>query len=145
MTIQETYEFLWQVRRLENTIHRTEIRKVELESCLLPSAIRYDKDPVQTSPEDITGKIVSEISALEDQIHKLKQLKARKVKEIGEAIEGMPNGSEKADVEKTVLTAFFVGRLSMVRVAEIVHYSPPHIYRVRREAVQHLREYLEKR
>ena len=142
MTIQETYEFLWQVRRLENAIHRAEIRKAELESCLLPSAIRYDKDPVQISYEDAVSRIVSEISALEDRIRRMKQEKAGKVTEIGEAIEAMPSGNERADVEKTVLTAFFVGRLSMGSIAEILHYTVQHAYRIRKSAVQHLGESL---
>lgn len=52
MTITETYNYLLRVREQEWTIWRLTLQHDELQSCLLPAAIRYDKDVVQTSPED---------------------------------------------------------------------------------------------
>lgn len=44
MTLDETYDFLMQIRRKEIIIRRKETQRDELRACLLPGAIRYDRD-----------------------------------------------------------------------------------------------------
>lgn len=53
MTLDETYDFLMQIRRKEIIIRRKETQRDELRACLLPGAIRYDRDRVQSTPTDI--------------------------------------------------------------------------------------------
>ena len=50
--LRETYDFLLSPRRIADEIWRKDIRRKELRACLLPAAITYDKDRVQTTPED---------------------------------------------------------------------------------------------
>ena len=52
MTLDETYDFLMQIRRKEIIIRRKETQRDELRACLLPGAIRYDRDRVQSTPTD---------------------------------------------------------------------------------------------
>ena len=61
---KQAYEFLNSARVLHWQWLRLKAKHDELQSCLLPAAIRYDKDKVQTSPEDAMSKIMAEIDAL---------------------------------------------------------------------------------
>lgn len=133
MTLTETYEMLNRIRVLERRIRRLMIWRDELQASLLPGAVRYDTDPVQVSPEDHIGDIAARVADLDVEIKQLQRQKARLVYTIGDAIEGLDN-----EVEKTVLSAFYVGRMPMTDVAEIVHYGLSRTYDIRRAAVEHL-------
>ena len=63
MTLDETYDFLMQIRRKGIIIRRKETQRDELRACLLPGAIRYDRDRVQSTPTD---KMADAIEKLED-------------------------------------------------------------------------------
>lgn len=126
-----------QVRRTENAIKRKQLRREELKSCLLPGAIRYDLDKVQTSPKDKLTEIIAKVDELDRQIEELMQEKAMLIIKIGEAIEQLPD-----DNEKTVLTEFYIGRVSMEKVAALINYSPRRAYYFRKQGVIHLGEVL---
>lgn len=65
MTTKEIKDYFRQIRREQfEIIHLTEMIKSE-EQSLLPSAIRYDREKVQTSPEDVLSKSVAKITELE--------------------------------------------------------------------------------
>lgn len=135
MTYRETIEFLNKIRLLDRRIRRMEIWHDEMESCLLPGGIRYDKDPVQTSPEDKMSEIAGRVVDLERDIRNLQLEKSRVTYEVGMAIEQLDD-----EDEKTVLSAFYIGRMPMVDVAEIIHYSLSRSYDIRRNAIGHLAE-----
>lgn len=137
MELQATYDYLMQVRKTENAIKRKQLRREELKSCLLPGAIRYDLDKVQTSPKDKIPEIMAKVDELDRQIEELMQEKAMQVIEIGEAIERLED-----DNEKTVLTAFYIGRAPMNDVAAAINYSPRRTYYFRKQGVIHLGEVL---
>lgn len=137
MTIKETYNFLTSVRRTEAEIVKLTIRHDELQTCLLPGAIRYDGDRVQTSPDDKMGKIAAEVVDLEAEIRDAKIRKAEQVRQVEEAISTLED-----EDEQMVLLAFYGGRIPMSRVADMIHYTPRTAYRIRRRAVQHLAENL---
>lgn len=137
MELVETFDYLMQVRKKDNAIRRMTMKCEELRSCLLPGAIRYDKDRVQSSPEDKVSEILCKVADLEAQIEQFQQEKAMLIIEIGDAIELLED-----DNEKTVLTEFYIGRVPMSRVANDVSYSIQHAYRLRKRGVQHLGEVL---
>ena len=70
---KEAYNFLNSARVLHWQWLRLKAKHDELESCLLPAAIRYDKDKVMTSPEDQMSKIVAEVNELEKEVNELKK------------------------------------------------------------------------
>ena len=135
MTIKETYNFLTSVRRLEINIQKMIIRHDELQTCLLPGAIRYDGDRVQTSPDDKMSKIAAEVVDLEAEIRATKIQKAEQIRKIEAAISTLED-----EDEQMVLLAFYGRRIPMARVAELIHQSPRSAYYIRRRGVKHLAE-----
>ena len=133
MTITDTYNYLSRIRQQEWTIWRLTLQHDELQSCLLPSGIRYDKDVVQTSPEDKLSTIAGAVIELKGRIQQLKHQKARLIMEVTAAIDQLPD-----DKESAVLTAYYVKRMTMEGVAEAIGNSTQHAYRIRKRAVSHL-------
>ena len=138
MELQETQNYLMQIRKLENRIKRKELRCEELRTCLDAKAIRYDIDRVQTSATDKVSRILSTVKDLEDEISRLRTEKAALVIEISDAIELLEN-----DGEALVLMAFYVRQLSMTAVASDIGYSVQHAYRLRRQGLIHLKDVIE--
>ena len=127
---QDTYDFLLGPRRIADAIWRKDLRRQELRSCLLPSGISYDKDPVQTSPEDSMARIMAEVDELDQQIDTLRRSMAMEILRISRVIDQMDDPREA-----TVLDAYYLGRRSMQEIAEHLHYSERHVYRLRSEGV----------
>lgn len=138
MELQETYNYLMQIRKKEYAIKRKELRCEELRSCLGARAIRYDVDRVQSTPTDKVSEIITKVVDLEAQIEQLKEEKALLIIEIGDAIEQLED-----DNEKTVLAEFYIGRVPMAQVAEIINYSIRRTYYFRKQGVIHLGEVLD--
>ena len=68
MELNETYDFLMQIRRKEIIIRRKEMQRDELRACLLPGAVRYDKDRVQTTPQNYMEMAIADVIEIEKQI-----------------------------------------------------------------------------
>ena len=128
--IQDTYDFLLGPRRIADAIWRKDLRRRELRSCLLPSGIAYDKDPVQTSPEDSMARIMAEVDELDQQIDTLRRSMAMEILRISRVIDQMDDPREA-----TVLDAYYLGRKSMQEIADHLHYSTRHVYRLRDDGV----------
>lgn len=135
MTISETYEFLDSVRKMEAEIVKKQLQHDELQSCLLPKAITYDSDRVQTSPDDAMSKIASRVLDLEKEIRQMRARKANRIVTVSTAISKLEN-----DTEQIILMAFYVGRLPASRIAEITHYTVRGVYKVKHRAVVHMAE-----
>lgn len=133
MELQETYNYLLQIRRKELTIRRKQLLCEELRSSLGARAIQYDRDRVQTSPTDKVSEIICKVIELEDQIKRLQLEKAELIMEINAAIEQLED-----DKETMILTAYYIRRLTMEQVAEEMDYSLQHTYRLRKRGVQHI-------
>lgn len=121
---KEAYRFLNSARVLHWRWLRLKSKHDELESCLLPSAIRYDKDRVQTSPQDSFGKIMAEINVLEKEMNKVQIEKAKRLKEIDQAISELTS-----DEERTALTMRFINRKPVSEIAEAMGYAETTIYK----------------
>lgn len=133
---RQAYEFLNSVRVLHWRWLRLKAKHDELESCLLPAAIRYDRDKVQTSPEDPLAKIVAEINELEEEMIQLQIAKARRIKEITKAIHSIPS-----DEERTALTMRFINRKPVSEIAEAMGYAEPTIYKFMNQGAERIAKY----
>ena len=131
------YEYLNGVRWSSLKIMRLIAEKNELESCLLPAAIRYDKDRVQSSPEDPMGKIVSQVMEKEEEIKEAMLEKAQRIKEISETI-----GKLDRPEEKTVLTLYFIERKRIKDIADMMDYSTDGVYGIRRKACDNIVKFI---
>lgn len=116
------YEFLNSARVLHWQYLRLKAKHDELETCLLPAAIRYDKDKVQTSPDDQMSKICAEIHELELEMAKVQRKKFIQIEKIEKAVNAL------ADEERTALTMRYINRVSVSVIAEAMGYSEQRIY-----------------
>ena len=129
--------FLQQARMKDSAIKRKQLQIRELESCLLPGAIRYDVDRVQSSPSDPMSRIMAEIDDLEHQIEQLKIEKAEAVTEVSRMIDKLED-----ETEKTVLADYFIGRAPMTEVADIIGYGVRQTFRIRKRGIENMAELL---
>lgn len=137
MDLNETYDFLMQIRRKEIIIRRKETQRDELRACLLPGAVRYDRDKVQSTPTDKMSDVMARVDELDREIEQLRREKATLVIEISDAIEKLED-----DNEKTVLTEFYIARAPMTQAADAINYSVRRAYDFRERGVIHLGEVL---
>lgn len=125
------YDYMMRPRRLELRIRRICLQIEELESCLLPQGIRYDKDKVQTSPEDQLSKVAARILELEKVRDQMIRERALLILEVQDSIDTLDS-----EPERLVLEAYFLSRMSMVSIAEMMHYSLRQTFNIRTKALQ---------
>lgn len=130
---KEAYEFLNSARVMHWQYLRFKAKHDELESCLLPGAIRYDKDKVMSSPEDAVSKICSEIADLETMMAKVQIAKAKRIEAIERCISALDS-----EEERTALTLRFINRKPVSEIALAMGFSEPSIYRFMNEGSKHL-------
>lgn len=133
MTVSETYKYLESVRRIESEIRKQQLKHDALQSCLLPKAITYDKDAVQTSPEDKMSEIAAEVADIETNLQTLAVTKYRTINDVNESINKLDS-----DAEQTVLIWHYVVGRSIPYIAARIHYSERQTYRIKRRAVRNL-------
>lgn len=134
MTISETYKYLESVRRIESEIRKQRLKHDALQSCLLPKAITYDKDAVQTSPEDKMSEIAAEVADIEANLQILAVTKYRTINDLSKSIAKLDS-----EDEQIVLMGYYIARRSIPDIAgEIIHYSERQTYRIKRRAVRNL-------
>lgn len=90
MTKTEAYVFLGQVRGCDNKIRRLERTIESLRSTLLPGAIRYDKDRVDTSPQDNMTEIYAKIDEYERQLAEEVQKRTNAILKVDDAPKSNP-------------------------------------------------------
>ena len=94
-------------------------------------AIRYDKDHVQTSPQDFLSMAMDDIIKLEKQIDRDETTNEQEKGEAYAIIRQMKNVDHRL-----VLEWYYLNGLSMVDTAEKVHMSERKTYDVREEALE---------
>ena len=137
VTIQETFAFLGKVRGYDNRITRLQNTIEALRLNLLPGAIRYDKDRVQTSPQDSTTEIFAKIDEYEREVEELKKKRSDAVLSIDSALSKM-----KDCKEQRVLLEFYIGRTSIPDIATGMGITNRHCLRLRNNGVSMLAEVL---
>lgn len=120
---KEVYEFLNSARVLNLRWLRLKSKHDELESCLLPAAIRYDKDKVQTSPEDTMSKIIAEINVLEAEMAAVQIARAKRINDIDKALNSL-----ESDEIRAALSMRFINRKPVSEIAEQMGYAESTIY-----------------
>lgn len=100
-------------------------------------AIRYDKDRVQTSPEDMVCESIAEAVHLENQLFgRSKELKA--------AIEFTENilKAWQDDKYARAIEIYYLNHGSMGDIARSVHCSDRNVYRIKNEALERFSQYI---
>lgn len=130
---KQVYQFLNSARVLHWQWLRLKAKHDELESCLLPAAIRYDRDKVQTSPDDPMSKIMAELNALETKMAVIQQAKAKRIEEIYREINSL-----ESDEERTALTMRYINRSPVKEIAEAMGYAEPTIYKFMNQGAERI-------
>lgn len=133
MDIKETYTWLNRSRRCDSEIRRMRTKVEELKSCLLASGIDYSKDRVQSSPDDLMGKIFAEIDETEREMKNKALEKGILISEITDAIDSLDS-----ELEKTVLTDFFIAQKSVTKIGKELNYDRSWINKQKKEGVKNL-------
>lgn len=116
----------------------TEIRILEakiegLRQGMYPSAIRYDKDKVLTSPIDPMPEYIEEVDELERRIRALQV----EYKTALDAVEKVARTLDD-DLEKKVIMYRYVAQMSMRQIAFELKYTEDWMFKVRRQATSRL-------
>lgn len=130
---QQVYDFLNSARVMHWQLLRLKSKHDELESCLLPAGIRYDKDRVQTSPDDTISKIVAEINGLERRISELQIKRAQRIEKIYDVLRDLPQ-----DEWRTALTMRFINRKPVTEIADQMGYAEPTIYKFMNQGAEYI-------
>lgn len=127
----ELYETLNQPKWIKREIDVTKARMEKLRVMMLPGAIRYDKDSVQSTPKDPMLEFAEQLDSLD---HKLKKQQADF--EIAcQEVKDLLSGLHKQEYEM-VLTLRYIDCLSHKDIAHIMGYSVNHIYKLQSKAIK---------
>lgn len=130
MTIQEAYVFLGQVRGYDNKIKRLERTIESLRYNLLPGAIRYDKDRVDTSPQDGMSELFAKIDVYERELVEECGNRASAVIKVDEALNKMRDTKERI-----ILKEYYIGKVSLRDIADGLGITVRHCIRLRNNGV----------
>lgn len=125
MTKLEVFETMDRIRVIDEQLQVIAIKIERLESCAQGHAIRYDQIKVQSSVVDPVERIIEDLSKL---IDRQKVLRGQMVKAIDDASELIELVDDRR--QKLVLYYRYVGLLAWGEVADRVHTSERHVYRL---------------
>ncbi len=131
---KKVIDLLMAPHRKKQEILRLETVIQELYDCLLPGAIRYDSEKVQTSPKNKQEETIVKIESLEDDLQKLKEERAEMIIAVNDAIEN----HVEDPVQKAVLIYYYVNRLNPDNVARRIGYGRRWMYKIKNDAIEKL-------
>ena len=135
----EVYEFLTMPKKTQMQIRSKQMQIEDLRLQMLPGAVRYDKDIVQSSPEDPMMKFIVRVDELERAIEGLKQRYVDEQKLISEAIEMLEDKREQV-----VLIGRYVNGDSYDEIAAELFLSVDRVFQIHRSAVDKMVDIVDK-
>ena len=143
MTVGEVKEILKQVRKSQIEIKHI-VRLIEREELtLLPKAIRYDRDKVMTTPDDILARSAAEIADMRAELAKTMIMLKNKMGYAESLIARLDDTDERE-----VLRYYYLDRngngglMTWAEVADVMGFNERTIYRIHGSALVHLAEKL---
>ena len=126
-------QFLYSIRDEQTEIEELSERIEELEMSLLPGAIRYDKDKVDTSPTDQMSERMASVVDLKTELEKrLTDLNRRKLK-AQRIIDTLDDS-----IKRQILSCYFLttkrSHTKLEDIGRIIGYSRRQTYRLYDEA-----------
>lgn len=127
------YNILTQPSNIKADIKRMQERIDDLRLMMLPSAIRYDKDKVVSSPSDPMSKYIINLEKYE-----LKQKKL--MDQYVEARDIMIELIDRLEIpcQRDVIQYRFMNGLKFYEIAEEIQYSEAQTYRIYADAIEAL-------
>lgn len=131
----ELYRTLTKHKLIELQLVSIRVDIEELQTHLLPSAIRYDKDAVQTScAGDGVSKILATIADLESKYDK-------KCIDYNNAIVELSTILDQLDPQQSIVMKYkYIKQMRASEIAEELSYSEQNIFRLNRIAIRNLED-----
>lgn len=127
------YDFLKKPGNIMTEIRIIEAKIEGLRQGMYPSAVRYDKDKVMSSPVDPMAAYIEEVDELERKIRVLQVQYKTALDEVERVARTLDD-----DLEKKVVMYRYVAQMSMRQIAFELKYTEDWMFKVRRQAVDHL-------
>lgn len=135
--MQTLIERLSEVKSIKCKISELRAMKESLYYSLLPTGIDYDKDKVQTSPEDPMLKVMSKVDEIQREIDSYVDL----IPEATERVMELLNIIECTDY-KCIMIKWYIGGMKASDIADQMGYTEDGIYKVRRRMLAVLSNHL---
>ena len=134
MEQREIYLYLGKIRNLHRQEKQLREQITDLRMCLLPSGISYDRDKVQTSPEDMTLKVFAQLDEVECKLQRV-------VFQIYEARTAITNRVFiLPPKERQVLLLYYVDCWNMRMIADRLHITERHAFRLKNNGISMLQK-----
>lgn len=138
MTTNELKDFLRAIRSEQHEIAHLREMVAELETELLPQAIRYDRDKVQVSPDEKFSKICAKIVDYEDELGKSIAILVGRKLYAEQLIKKLDNEKEREVLRLYYLTTENGLSLTWNQVAIRMNYFERHVKRIHGNALANL-------
>lgn len=138
MTTNELKDFLRAIRSEQHEIAHLREMVAELETELLPQAIRYDHDKVQVSPDEKFSKICAKIVDYEDELGKSIAILVGRKLYAEQLIKKLDNEKEREVLRLYYLTTENGQSLTWNQVAIRMNYFERHVKRIHGNALVNL-------
>ena len=122
--------FLLKPDRIQDRIAELTDEMISLYESLGLSAIRYDTDRVNVSPEDSMSEVFARIDKIEREIKSLKVAKGKAYIEISLMLSKLPEGAERR-----ILYDYYVGKKEMKDISKEIGYELSVCYKKRKEGL----------
>lgn len=130
MTKAEVHEILTSPRRTKRQIAVTKAQMERLRVMMLPGAIRYDKDSVQSSPQD---PMLIFAEKLDELMQTAKRLELAYMQQYT-AVETLANALD--DAHRDVIKLRYLADYGAPQIALELNYSESTVYKLKREAIK---------
>jgi len=131
-------QFFYQIRKEQTEIITLEELIEKKRYSLLPGAIRYDKDKVQSSPDDTLSRIMAEITVMETKAARLLEDLVNRSGKAFDLISELTDSQERQVMILYYLTCKGGRPLSWDEVAGEMGYDPSHVKRIRNSAIANI-------
>lgn len=129
----ELHDIFDRPRQIKYQICVVNSQITNLEDCLLPGAIRYDRDKVDTSPSDRMPQIMAEIGDLSVKLKRLEDELFEAQKKVKDICNSVDN-----DLERTVLLMRFIGCQTFEQIGVALDYDKSGAWRIYDRAIAEL-------
>ena len=124
----------WDLEKIRESAKRINQKKLELEALRYKASgaggIRYDKDRVQTSPQNYMEMAIADVIEIEKQIE---EEEAKVEEQLGKAYSAVRK-IEQPD-QRAVLEWYYLNGLSMIDTAGMLNMSERNAYYLREDAI----------
>ena len=130
----ELYEILAGPKELDRRIRIKAERYQEILLTMVPGAIRYDQDRVQTSPEDKMLAAIANADEVYREMRRLERIKNKKIREITNLV----IAALEDPTERAIILGRYCGLMKWEKVAEEQGITESVLFKARRSALDKL-------